>query len=89
MFSSPFNGSFQSFGSMSQILVRFELVFTKMGFGSNLLILTNGTILLGRQYYILYRPNNHFLNFLVCSFLPFGNQKPMSHREKVFILLFC
>jgi hypothetical protein len=68
--SSPFNGSFQSSKSFSQIFVRFELLmFAKMGFGSNLLMLTNSIILLGRQYCILYRPNHHFLIFPVCSFL--------------------
>ncbi len=58
------------------------LIFTKMGFGSNLLMLTKSIVLLGRQYYILYEPSHHFLNFSVCSFLPFGNQKPMSPQKK-------
>jgi hypothetical protein len=54
-----------------------------MVFGLNLSMLMNIIILLGRQYYILYKPNHRFLNFLMRYFLPFGNQKTMSPIEKV------
>jgi hypothetical protein len=52
-------------------------------------MLTISIILLGRQYYILYEPNHHFLNFQCVLFLPFRNQRTMSHVEKVLILWFC
>jgi hypothetical protein len=65
------------------------LMFTKMGFMSNLWMLTSNTILLGRQCYIFYKLNHCFLNFLECSFLPFVNQENMSPIEKGLILWFC
>jgi hypothetical protein len=65
------------------------LMFTKMGFCSNLSMLTSSIILLARQYCILYEPNHHFLNFPMCFFLPFGNQRTMSLVEKILILWFC
>jgi hypothetical protein len=54
-----------------------------MGFGSKLSILTNNTILLGRQYFILYGPNHHLKKSPMCSF---GNKKIVSPRRK---FLFC
>jgi hypothetical protein len=65
------------------------LMFTKMRFNSNLLMLISSIILMGRQYYNLYAPNHHLLNFLVCSFLSFGNQKTMSLVQKFLVLWFC
>jgi hypothetical protein len=64
-------------------------MFTKMGFGSNLSMLTSSTILLGRQYCILYGPNHYFLNYLMCSFMPFRNQIIMFPIKKILILWFC
>jgi hypothetical protein len=64
------------------------LMFTKMRFNSNLLMLISSIILMGRQYYNLYEPNHHLLNFLACSFLPFGNQKTMSLVQKVLVFWF-
>ncbi len=88
--SSPFDGSLQSFGSFSQISLGLKLsMFTKMGFGSNLLMLTSNLVLLGRQYYILYKPNHHFLNFLVCFFIPSGNWRTIPPIKKILILWFC